>query len=147
MTERSISCLIPQFYWLSQTERTIISRDHPSPRRYSNNFTEASPNQRSFADDLSARKGNELHINYTKLGDNMSANYALQEILKLLKPKCCRLLGKVTPSKLWSKPLPKVKLRRLLGKSTPSKLWLNFSAKVKVCRLLGQMTPSKLWLK
>ena len=59
------------------------------------------------------------------------------------------LPGKVTPSKLWSKSPPKVKVCRLLGKVTPFKLWLKplNSTKIKVFRLLGKATPFKLWLK
>ncbi len=61
--------------------------------------------------------------------------------------KFCRLLGKVTPSKLWLNSNPKVKLCRLLGKVTPCKVWLNQCPKVKLCRLLGKIMPSKLWPK
>ena len=41
--------------------------------------------------------------------------------------------------------MKKVKVCRLLGKVTPSKLRLKQKPKVKVCKLLGKMTPSKLW--
>ena len=55
------------------------------------------------------------------------------------KVKVCRLLGKVTPSKLWLNfRKPKVNVCRLLGKMTPCKLWLNSRRKVKVCSCLAR---------
>ena len=56
-------------------------------------------------------------------------------------PKPC------SPSKLWLKLLPKLKVCKDCGSTTPLTLWLNSSPKLKCWRALGNSTPSKLWLK
>ena len=61
--------------------------------------------------------------------------------------KLCRLLGRVTPSRLSLKSRPNVKLWRLLGRITSFRLWSKHSPNVKLCRLLGRVTSSRLWLK
>ena len=63
------------------------------------------------------------------------------------KVNFCRLLGKVTPSKLWLNKFSKFNVCRLFGSATPAKLWLKTFPKVSVCKLLGNITPDKLWLK
>ena len=55
-------------------------------------------------------------------------------------------LGNVTPSRLWLKLAPKIKLSRVLGKVTCSKGWLNRSPKARFRRLPGNVTPSRPWL-
>ena len=58
-----------------------------------------------------------------------------------------RLDGKVTRSRLWRKPEPKLKLWRLDGKVTRSRLWLTPQPQLKLWRLDGKVTCSRLWLK
>ena len=57
-----------------------------------------------------------------------------------------RLDGKVTRSRLWRKPEPKLKLWRLDGKVTRSRLWLTPQPQLKLWRLDGKVTRSRLWL-
>ena len=57
----------------------------------------------------------------------------------MLKVRVCRL-----SFNLCLNACPKVKVCRLLSKVTPSKLWLKSSPKVIVCSLLGKVTPPKL---
>ena len=58
-----------------------------------------------------------------------------------------RLDGKVTRSRLWRKPEPKLELWRLDGKVTRSRLWLTPQPQLKLWRLDGKVTCSRLWLK
>ena len=63
------------------------------------------------------------------------------------KVKVCRLLGRVTSSKLCLKWNPNVKLCNAGGKFTCSKLLLNLYPRLRCLRSPGKSTPSKAWVK
>ena len=65
----------------------------------------------------------------------------------LPKVNVCRPAGRSTASKFCRKPSPRIKVCRPAGRVPQFKLWLKRSPKAKVCKPAGKVTPSKLWLK
>ena len=76
-------------------------------------------------------------------------SHALQGLVEATpkRQKKCKPLGIVTPSKLWLKLLPKVRVRKLWGKVMPPKRLLKLSPNDKTCKPFGKSTSTSLWLK